>query len=79
MKYTYRSNLSSEIETALQSHPARQLQGKVHKQIKILTESYLVLEAYLEPNKTSKMELFVIIVNGLQPLTIFEKSFMLDV
>ena len=25
------------------------------------------------------MELFVIIVNGLQPLTIFEKSFMLDV
>ena len=36
-------------------------------------------EAYPEPSQTSKMELFVKIVKGGNPLTIFEKSSILDV
>ena len=36
-------------------------------------------EAYLEPSRTSEMELFAKIVKGFQPLTIFAKSFILDV
>ena len=38
-----------------------------------------VSEAHPEPSQTSKMEFFVKIVNGLNPLTIFGKSSMLDV
>ena len=34
---------------------------------------------YLEPIQTSKMELFVKIVNSLMPLTILTKSSILDV
>ena len=44
--------------------------------------SYLhknVAEAYSEPSRTSKMQLFAKIVNGFQPLIIFAKSFILDV
>ena len=37
------------------------------------------IEAYPEPSKTSKMELFVKIVNDFYPLTIFAKSFILDI
>ena len=36
-------------------------------------------EAYSEPSRISKMELFTKIVNGFQPLIIFSKSFILDV
>ena len=36
-------------------------------------------EEYWEPSQTSKMKLFVQIVNGLQPLTIFAKSSILDI
>ena len=36
-------------------------------------------EAYPEPSQTSKMELFVKIVKGGNPLTIFEKSSILDI
>ena len=36
-------------------------------------------EAYPEPSQTSKMELFAKIVNGFYPLTIFGKSFILDI
>ena len=36
-------------------------------------------EAYLEPSQASKMELFVKIVNGFEPLAIFAKSPILDV
>ena len=38
-----------------------------------------VSEAYPEPSQTSKMEIFVKIVNGLISLTTFEKSSILDV
>ena len=33
-------------------------------------------QAYSEPSQTSKMKLFVKIVNGFQPFTIFAKSFI---
>ena len=36
-------------------------------------------EAYSEPCRTSKMGLFVKIVNSFQPFTISAKSFILDV
>ena len=36
-------------------------------------------EAYVEPYQTSKMKLFAKMVKGFQPLTIFTKSFILDV
>ena len=36
-------------------------------------------ESYSEPIQTSKMELFGKIVNGFSPLTIFAKSYILDV
>ena len=36
-------------------------------------------EAYSEPYQTSKMELLLKIGYGFQPLTIFAKSFILDV
>ena len=36
-------------------------------------------KAYLEPSQTSKIELFVEMVNGFEPLTIFVKSSILDV
>ena len=36
-------------------------------------------EAYSERSQTSKMELFWKIVNGWKPLTVFAKSFILDV
>ena len=36
-------------------------------------------EVYLEPSQTSKMEPFVKMMNGLMPLTMFTKSFILDV
>ena len=39
----------------------------------------VVSEAYSEPSQTSKIELFEKVVNGFQPLTIFEKSSILDV
>ena len=35
-------------------------------------------EAYSESCQKSKMELFVKIVNGLKPLTVFKKSSILD-
>ena len=38
-----------------------------------------VIEAYLEPLQTSKLELFAKIVNGFKPLTVFSKSSILDV
>ena len=38
-----------------------------------------VVEACPEPGQASKMDLFVKIGNGLNPLTIFEKSSILDV
>ena len=41
--------------------------------------SLLVAQAYSESIQTSWMEFFVKIVNGYQPLTIFEKSSILDV
>ena len=34
---------------------------------------------YWEPCQTSKIELFAKVVNGIQPLTIFPKSYILDV
>ena len=37
------------------------------------------LVTILEPSQTSKMELFVKIVNGIKLLTNFEKSSILDV
>ena len=37
------------------------------------------VEAYSQPSRTSKIELFAKIVNGFQSLTIFAKSFILDV
>ena len=37
------------------------------------------LEASSEPYQTSEMELFVKIVNGLKPVTIFVKSFIFGV
>ena len=36
-------------------------------------------EAYSEPSQTSKMELFVKIINGWKPLTFLTKSSILDV
>ena len=39
----------------------------------------LSAEGYSEPNRTSKMELFTEIVNGLNLLTVFTKSSDLDV
>ena len=39
----------------------------------------LSAEGYSKPNRTSKMERFTKIVNGLNPLTVFAKSFVLDV
>ena len=36
-------------------------------------------EAYSEPSRTSTMELFMKIVNGLNPWTIFPKSSILDI
>ena len=36
-------------------------------------------EAYSKTSQTSKIELFKKIVNGWKPLTIFAKSFILDV
>ena len=36
-------------------------------------------EAYPEPSQTSKIGLFVKIVKGGNPLTIYKKSFILDV
>ena len=38
-----------------------------------------IAEAYAEPCKTSKMEFSAKIVNGIQPLTIFAKSSVLEV
>ena len=38
-----------------------------------------VTEVYSEPCQISKMELYAQIVNGFQPLTIIEKSSILDV
>ena len=35
------------------------------------------MHSYSEPSQTSKMDLFFIIVNDFQPLTIFAKKFML--
>ena len=36
-------------------------------------------ETHFESIQTSKMELFAVIVHGFQPLTIFARSFILDV
>ena len=41
--------------------------------------SFLKEVLYSEPCQTSKMELFLKIINGRKPLTIFAKSSILDV
>ena len=38
-----------------------------------------ILVAFLETSETSKMQLFVKLVNRIKPLTIFTKGFILDV
>ena len=49
----------------------------------LVAASYVVYlwltETYSEPIKTSKIELFAKINNDLKPLTIFAKSFTLDI
>ena len=40
---------------------------------------WIITETYSEPSETSKMEVFVKIVDCIQPLTIFEKHFLLGV
>ena len=47
--------------------------------IYLLPVTISIVEAYLEPSQTSKMDLFAKIVNRFQPLTIFAESSMLDV
>ena len=51
------------------------------KLIKLNLQKLLLklLVEVLETNQTSKMELFVKIVNGIKSLTIFTKGFILDV
>ena len=45
-----------------------------------LAEAFIeALVTFLEPSQTSKMELFVKIINGIKLLTIFTKSSILDV
>ena len=39
----------------------------------------IITEADIGPCQTSKMEFFPKTVNGFKPLTIFEKSYILDV
>ena len=36
------------------------------------------IETYLEPNQRSMMELFVKIINGSKPVTIFAKCLIID-
>ena len=45
----------------------------------LLAVKELLPEAYSEPSQKSKMEFSAKIVNGLQPLNIFARSFILDV
>ena len=54
---------------------------KLMKLIKLNLQKLLLklLVEVLETNQTSKMELFVKIVNGIKSLTIFTKGFILDV
>ena len=50
------------------------------KLIKLNSQKLLkLLVEVLETNQTSKMELFVKIVNGIKSLTIFTKAFILDI
>ena len=38
-----------------------------------------LLDPYSEPSQTSKMELFAKLVKGFLPLTVFAKSYILDI
>ena len=49
------------------------------KELLLTAENNITAEAHSEDWKISKMELFPRIVNGCKFLTIFEKSFTLDV
>ena len=48
------------------------------KQLSLLSKLFYT-DAYSEPSRTSKLELFAKIFNSFSPLTIFAKSFIADV
>ena len=45
----------------------------------LLTDWLITPEAYSKPRRTSKIEIFAQIIKGWKPLTIFERSSILDV